>query len=109
MAGWLAFVGKLACWLSCFSPPRTDVILDTHIHMCTYILLFPKLPNGSLNQVCSIQKQKTQIADPDAKVQDARRQVSCHEIMTSVMAKGITYVVSENLRGVGDLYIVAIV
>ena len=36
MAGWLAFVGKLACWLSCFSPPRTDVILDTHTYICVH-------------------------------------------------------------------------
>ena len=43
------------------------------------------------------------VADLDTKVQDARRQVSLHERMTSVMAKEITYLVSQNLRGTGGL------
>ena len=41
--------------------------------------------------------------DFDAKVQDARRHVSCHELMTSVMAKESTYLVLENSRGAGWL------
>ena len=37
--------------------------------------------------------------DFDAKVQDARRHVSCHELMTSVMAKESTYSVLEIREG----------